>query len=189
MHPPCRNSFLVLLSPIAQIRTDDRPCRAHRKGGYFMRRNQTPQPTGHSSPLWLPVSLLLIRVFLAGAVQPSHAQTESVLYTFTGKMDGLYPASALVSDGAGNFYGTTIGGGTCSTNPLGCGVVFEISPNGSGGWNQTVLHNFDGPPDAANSWACRPGDLHCGSDCAGGALSSAMARRRLRPRPCPRDQA
>ena len=81
---------------------------------------------------------------------------EIVLYNFAGGSDGAYPTSSLVSDGAGNFYGTTVLGGTCpGWNQYGCGVVFEISPNGSGGWNETVLHTFAAPPDGANPF-CAP---------------------------------
>src|ERR1035438_1162535 len=36
-----------------------------------------------------------------------------------------------------NFYGTTEFGGT-----FGDGTVFELSPNGNGGWNETVLYSF-----------------------------------------------
>ena len=50
--------------------------------------------------------------------------------------DGDNPDSRLTSDGKGNFYGTTYAGG------LGFGTVFELSPSGSGGWNETVLYSF-----------------------------------------------
>jgi uncharacterized repeat protein (TIGR03803 family) len=70
------------------------------------------------------VALLLI------AVRPAQAQTETVLYNFKGGSDGNRPSSQLTSDGAGNFYGTTEGGGRG-----GYGTVFELSPSGSGGWN------------------------------------------------------
>ncbi|MFY9903648.1 MAG: choice-of-anchor tandem repeat GloVer-containing protein [Terriglobales bacterium] len=74
------------------------------------------------------------------ATLPAHAQTETVLYNFTGGSDGASPQSNLTShDGA--FYGTTYGGG------LGYGTVFELSPNGSGGWNETVLYSFTGGAD------------------------------------------
>jgi len=62
---------------------------------------------------------------------------ESVLTTFGD--DGGYPEGTLTFDSAGNLYGTTLSGGT-----FGGGVVFELSPNGSGGWNDTALHNFQG---------------------------------------------
>ncbi len=102
------------------------------------------------------LTLTLLSALLLFAARPAQAQTETVLYNFTGGADGLYPTSSLVSDGAGNFYGTTVLGGTCpGWNQYGCGVVFEISPNGSGGWKQMVLHTFSAPPDGANPF-CAP---------------------------------
>jgi uncharacterized repeat protein (TIGR03803 family) len=73
---------------------------------------------------------------------------ETLLYSFTGARDGGGPSSSLIFDGAGNLYGTTSNGGhsithICEIN-AGCGVVFELSPNSSGQWTETVLHNFNG---------------------------------------------
>ena len=36
------------------------------------------------------------------------AQTETVLYTFTGSSDGGVPYAGLISDKEGNLYGTTM---------------------------------------------------------------------------------
>jgi len=96
--------------------------------------------------------LAVLSALLLIAARPAQAQIETVLYNFTGGSDGLNPDSSLISDGTGNFYGTTVLGGMgCpGWNGYGCGVVFEISPNGSGGWKETVLHSFSGPPDGAN---------------------------------------
>jgi uncharacterized repeat protein (TIGR03803 family) len=64
--------------------------------------------------------------------------TEQVLYSFAGfPTDGGEPVGALIFDKAGNLYGTTPVDGA-----YGQGVVYELSPNGSGGWTETVLHNF-----------------------------------------------
>jgi uncharacterized repeat protein (TIGR03803 family) len=64
--------------------------------------------------------------------------TESVLFNFNlNASDGAYPSASLISDAAGNFYGTTAWGGTYDA-----GTVFEISPNGSGGWTEKLLHIF-----------------------------------------------
>jgi hypothetical protein len=41
------------------------------------------------------------------AWQSAHAQTLTVLYSFTGAADGGYPESGVTLDGAGNVYGTT----------------------------------------------------------------------------------
>ncbi len=94
----------------------------------------------------LPAVLCALLLF----ARPAQAQTETVLYNFAGS-DGYEPQTGLVSDSAGNLYGTTLLGGLgCPGNENGCGVVFEVSPNGSGGWNETMLHSFSGPPDGAN---------------------------------------
>src|SRR5258708_16941105 len=77
------------------------------------------------------------------ALRLAQAQTETVVYNFKGGSDGFTPQSQLTSDGAGNFYGTTGFGG------LGSGTVFELSPNGSGGWNETVLYSFTGGADGS----------------------------------------
>ncbi|MGH9498787.1 MAG: choice-of-anchor tandem repeat GloVer-containing protein [Terriglobales bacterium] len=57
--------------------------------------------------------------------------TYKLLYNFTGKTDGGFPAAPLVMDSAGNFYGTTMWGGDpnhCQKSPVaGCGVAYEIS--------------------------------------------------------------
>jgi uncharacterized repeat protein (TIGR03803 family) len=85
------------------------------------------------------VTLVVLSALLLVADRPAHAQTETVIYNFTGGGDGAHPQSRLTADGKGNFYGTTYQGGTS-----GPGTVFELSPNGSGGWNETVLHSFSG---------------------------------------------
>jgi uncharacterized repeat protein (TIGR03803 family) len=65
--------------------------------------------------------------------------TESVLHSFT-DLDGQNPVAGLIRDPAGNFYGTTLGGGT---QKCGCGTVFELMPHSGGGWTEKVLHSFD----------------------------------------------
>jgi uncharacterized repeat protein (TIGR03803 family) len=77
------------------------------------------------------------------AIRRAQAQTETVLYNFKGGSDGFTPQSGLASDGAGNLYGTTGFGG------LGYGTVFELSPNGSGGWNESVIYSFTGGADGS----------------------------------------
>ena len=56
-------------------------------------------------------------------VYSSGTYTEKVLYSFTGGNDGKYPYAGLVTDGSGDFFGTTTQGGTS-----GYGTVFELSP-------------------------------------------------------------
>ena len=66
--------------------------------------------------------------------------TETVLHSFNegDGADGANPYSSLVSDSAGNLYGTTNYGGIHYD-----GTVFELSPRQGGGWTETVLHSFN----------------------------------------------
>ena len=87
--------------------------------------------------------------YSAGAVfelvpNGSGGWTQKLLHSFDfDGNDGAYPYGGLVSDGAGNLYGTTSLGGDYHCNDgFGCGAVFELSPNGSGGWTEKVLHRF-----------------------------------------------
>jgi uncharacterized repeat protein (TIGR03803 family) len=69
--------------------------------------------------------------------------TERVIHNFgISGTDGQYPDSAVILDSDGNLYGTTEGGGT-----LNSGTVFKMTPNGSGGWTETKLHNFGNGTD------------------------------------------
>lgn len=63
--------------------------------------------------------------------------TESILYSFGGSGDASTSYAGLVMDSQGNLYGTTIAGGTNGT-----GAVFRLSPNGLGGYTETVLYSF-----------------------------------------------
>src|SRR5271167_1667552 len=72
---------------------------------------------------------------------------ETVLHAFAGGNDGVYPYSNLVFDQAGNLYGTTLTGGN------GYGVVFQLTPNGAGGWTEKILYSFSGGNDGANPYA------------------------------------
>ena len=68
--------------------------------------------------------------------------TESVLYSFTGLADGAHPMGGVIFDTAGNLYGTTYQGGyNVSEFFAGNGVVFKLTPSGSG-WTETVLYTF-----------------------------------------------
>jgi uncharacterized repeat protein (TIGR03803 family) len=83
--------------------------------------------------------LLCSFLFTAAGAQ---AQTYSNLHSFclqTSCSDGVAPQFGLVADTAGNYYGTTAFGG-----PFNQGVVFELSPNGSGGWSYSVISDFCG---------------------------------------------
>jgi uncharacterized repeat protein (TIGR03803 family) len=71
--------------------------------------------------------------------------TQSDLYSFcsqggTNCTDGAQPAASLVQAHDGNFYGTTLEGGTNYPASGGGGTVFQISPSGT----HTTLYNFCG---------------------------------------------
>ncbi|HUA17086.1 MAG TPA: choice-of-anchor tandem repeat GloVer-containing protein [Verrucomicrobiae bacterium] len=71
--------------------------------------------------------------------------TETVLWNFSylSQTDGYFPESNLVFDSSGNLYGTTADGGT-GQDLEGGGTIFELVPQGGGGWTEKVLYNFGG---------------------------------------------
>jgi uncharacterized repeat protein (TIGR03803 family) len=69
---------------------------------------------------------------------------ETVLYSFTGGVDGGFPLASPIRDAAGNLYGTTNGGGTA-----GLGVVYKLNATGQ----ETVLYSFPGGPEGAFPFA------------------------------------
>jgi uncharacterized repeat protein (TIGR03803 family) len=72
---------------------------------------------------------------------------KKVRYNFVGApFDGELPASSMIMDQAGNFYGTTTTGGSSTNCAGGCGTVFEFSPSPSG-WKETILYSFQGSPN------------------------------------------
>jgi uncharacterized repeat protein (TIGR03803 family) len=74
----------------------------------------------------------------------------TLLYGFTGGLDGSSPNAGVVRDQAGNLYGTTtFGGHTCSRSRKGCGVVYKLDPAG----HQTVLHAFTDGDDGGEPYA------------------------------------
>jgi uncharacterized repeat protein (TIGR03803 family) len=80
-------------------------------------------------------ALLAFVLGIAGR-QYGQAQTYAVVYSFAGQPDdGASPNGELVQDAAGNFYGTTMTGGT---NNL--GTIFKLDPAG----NETILYSFTG---------------------------------------------
>jgi hypothetical protein len=63
-----------------------------------------------------------------------------------GYSDGASPVAGLIFDQAGNLYGRTLAGGFYNF-----GVVFKMTPNGSGEWNngtRQLLHQFANEPKA-----------------------------------------
>ena len=65
----------------------------------------------------------------------------SVLYTFTGGLDGSCPTGAMAIDALGNLYGTAFHGGASNA-----GTLFKLTPTGT----LTVLYTFAGGADGQN---------------------------------------
>lgn len=79
---------------------------------------------------------------------------EKVLHSLGAIGDGSYPSSPLISDSAGNFYGTTTGGGAYNL-----GTIFSVARDGT----ETVLHSFranDGAPSYAGLISDSRGNLY-----------------------------
>jgi uncharacterized repeat protein (TIGR03803 family) len=87
--------------------------------------------------------LIVILALSAVAVLTAHASTTKIVYSFAGGADGEYIDSDLVTDSAGNIYGTSVQGGT-----FGGGTVFEVTPEGV----HTVLYNFTGGADGGEPY-------------------------------------
>jgi len=79
---------------------------------------------------------------------PGGDWSETVLYSFTGGLDGANPYySGVIFDASGNLYGTSVDGGASNL-----GTVFELSRTG-GGWSEKVLYSFAGGLDGASPYA------------------------------------
>jgi uncharacterized repeat protein (TIGR03803 family) len=64
--------------------------------------------------------------------------TNTILYSFPGTNAGCYPQGNLILDTTGKLYGQATGcGGTANM-----GVIFRLTPAGSGPWTESVLHTF-----------------------------------------------
>jgi uncharacterized repeat protein (TIGR03803 family) len=97
---------------------------------------------------------------------------EKTLYTFQGGNDGEVPVAGLIADSAGNLIGTTqAGDGAGACDPVGCGIVFRVAPDGT----ETTLYAFQGTTDGAHPSAGviadKKGDLY-GTTLVGGAQDS-----------------
>jgi hypothetical protein len=75
------------------------------------------------------------------------AGTETLLYSFTGGVDGAFPTGGVIRDMAGNLYGTTNQAALRTTESVlkldtaaksNRGVVFMLNTTGV----ETVLHSF-----------------------------------------------
>jgi uncharacterized repeat protein (TIGR03803 family) len=79
------------------------------------------------------------------------AGQQTVLYSFAGGPDGLYPEAGVIADEDGTLYGTTHYGGSADAG----GVVYKLAANG----DYTVLYRFPGTADGSFARAGLIGDL------------------------------
>jgi uncharacterized repeat protein (TIGR03803 family) len=81
------------------------------------------------------VALCALTLIMSGLSGQVLATDLKVLYEFKSNPDGKYPEAGLLSNSAGNLYGTTYFGGSYHD-----GTVFKLAPDGT----ETVLHVFAG---------------------------------------------
>ncbi|HUI84507.1 MAG TPA: choice-of-anchor tandem repeat GloVer-containing protein [Candidatus Binatia bacterium] len=116
------------------------------------------------------ISTSMVLALAVAASSAAQGQTYRVIYNFTGGADGAAPAAGLTMDAAGNFYGTTLGGGA------GYGTVFRLR-NTNGGWVVTPLYTFQGGNDGGSPEARviigPDGSLYGTTSLGGGGCSRA----------------
>jgi uncharacterized repeat protein (TIGR03803 family) len=100
------------------------------QGSWFFRIHRK---AGAALGLWIVLAPAVV------ASRSAQAQTFTLLYTFTGGMDGSTPVGGVILDAAGNLYGTTSEGGNFACSQ-GCGTLFKVEGVGI----KTVLHSFAG---------------------------------------------
>ena len=93
----------------------------------------------NKSPVLHGALTAALALLLAPSV--ARAAPDTIIYSFAGGNDGASPRSTLITDSAGNFYGTTNKGG-----PSNAGTVFKITPGGV----ESVLYAFTGGSDGGN---------------------------------------
>ncbi len=93
----------------------------------------------HKKFLGAASAALMIVIILTLVLAPEAwaASKSNTLYKFKFGKDGKQPYVGLISDAAGNLYGTTTQGGI---NEF--GIVFKLTPNSNGSWTEKVLHRF-----------------------------------------------
>lgn len=97
---------------------------------------------------WFLIALVCFFGLADGAL--ANDKKDSVLYSFQGGNDGIFPAGGVVFDKQGNLYGATnYGGGSGNCVGGSCGTIFELSPPQPGfpNWTETQLYVFKGGDD------------------------------------------
>jgi hypothetical protein len=85
----------------------------------------------------------------------SGGYTPSIAHSFTGGTDGYGPVSNLTMTPSGVLYGAALGAPSGVTgNCFGpCGFIYQLTPSGTGTWNESVVYTFTGGTDGgAPEW-------------------------------------
>ncbi len=105
--------------------------------------------------VWNWTKIAVLAIAIAGlpvivATQAAQAQTLTVLHNFLDENGGWVPTS-LVMDASGNLYGNAVYGGpyTCDPDFQGCGLIFELSRQGSH-WSFSIIYLFG--PETSNGY-------------------------------------
>jgi uncharacterized repeat protein (TIGR03803 family) len=99
------------------------------------------------SPYTTPFAISVVLLMLAGTLAASGPK-ETVLHHFGTGTDGAAAYGRVISDAAGNLYGTAAFGGTS-----GAGIVFELTnPEAPAGWTESILYNFSGGSDGSQPY-------------------------------------
>jgi uncharacterized repeat protein (TIGR03803 family) len=97
------------------------------------------------------VSTLILPALLLLALTAQAADKETAIFNFNAGQGGSdpaghYPHGTLIADQAGNLYGSTQSGALSNQ-----GAVFQLAPNGSGGWNLNVIYTCASTQDCSDS--------------------------------------
>jgi uncharacterized repeat protein (TIGR03803 family) len=84
-------------------------------------------------------------ITLCVAMTTTASASEKVLHTFVSGKDGASQQYGVISDSAGNLYGSSSLGGATNN-----GVIFRLTPTGTGSWQETMIYHFTGGKDGAN---------------------------------------
>jgi uncharacterized repeat protein (TIGR03803 family) len=95
--------------------------------------------------LGLSKALALAAVGLSLCLSAHGEPKYKILHSFNGN-DGSGPYGGVILDLKGTLFGTASGGGPC-------GTVFELSPQKSGEWKETVLYQFHANDDGCDPWS------------------------------------
>jgi hypothetical protein len=133
--------------------------RSRRRIGSQINENLTSLPNQTTDRIKEAIKMLrkafqaMLILFTLLIVTSAFSETEAVLYSFQGGAGGADPyQSGVVMDKSGNLYGVLSSGGQGGTNCFGegCGLIYELSPNPGGGWEETSLYVFKGRDDGGS---------------------------------------